>query len=209
MYLINHLLKKLLKNFLFIGVSFILSTQFVNGQKLIKTEFLKDLKTRRPVKERNAAFAEQKFKEVDGNVRFLLINIESKDTIYNFNYTNEIIRGIPAYDLDKKALTQPLEDNFTPPVFPLENNDFNLFVAKNLMYPQEAQEKGVEGIVRTMFFLDEQGEVSQLSVIQGAHETLDKEAARVISSSPKWAPAKVNGQPTKILIIKETFFVLL
>ena len=46
--------------------------------------------------------------------------------------------------------------------------------------------------------MDENGEVKNVQVLKGVDPTLDAEAVRVVSNSPKWAAGKQNGQATKV-----------
>ena len=42
------------------------------------------------------------------------------------------------------------------------------------------------------------GEVSDVSVIRGIDPSMDKEAARMVGSMPKWTPGKQNGQAVDV-----------
>ena len=77
-------------------------------------------------------------------------------------------------------------------------NDFSKWVNQNITYPELAKEKGVEGRVVLNFVVDENGEVKNVKVLKGVDPTLDAEAVRVVSNSPKWAAGKQNGQATKV-----------
>ena len=77
-------------------------------------------------------------------------------------------------------------------------NDFSKWVNQNITYPELAKEKGVEGRVVLGFVVDENGEVKNVQVLKGVDPTLDAEAVRVVSNSPKWAAGKQNGQATKV-----------
>ena len=53
-----------------------------------------------------------------------------------------------------------------------------------------AKEKGIQGRVNVKFTVDKTGHVTNVSVLNGVEQSLDEEAVRVISSSPKWTPGK-------------------
>jgi periplasmic protein TonB len=92
-----------------------------------------------------------------------------------------------------------------PPVCPTCDD----FFAKNVHYPQQAKEMGIEGTVWLSFIIDTKGEVHEVSVAKSAHPSLDKEALRVAKAMPKWTPGKDdNGQPVKFLYRKAIRFVL-
>ena len=67
------------------------------------------------------------------------------------------------------------------------------YIAKNLNYPQEAIEKGIEGRVFVGFIIDVDGSVTDVVLLRGNGGGCDEEAIRVIKSLPKWRPAKQNG----------------
>lgn len=81
------------------------------------------------------------------------------------------------------------------PVFP---GGLPQFWAKNLRYPREAREAGVQGKLAVNFVLDENGKVISCKVIRKLGYGCDEEVLRVIKLMPNWQPAKMNGQPIKI-----------
>ena len=50
--------------------------------------------------------------------------------------------------------------------------------------------------------------VRNVSVLRGAHELLDTEAFRVISSSPRWEPGKQQGEAVPVTFIFPVIFQL-
>ena len=84
-------------------------------------------------------------------------------------------------------------------------NAFSRWVADHLFYPEVAQENGVQGRVMLQFTILSTGEMSNVKVLRGVDESLDKEAVRVVSSSPKWTPGK---QRNKAVRVKYTFPVV-
>ncbi len=68
------------------------------------------------------------------------------------------------------------------------------FISRNLVYPKEAIEKGIEGEVTSVFIIDKTGKVSNVRVVEGVYPALDKEAVRVIKMMPKWKPAQIKGK---------------
>jgi len=76
-------------------------------------------------------------------------------------------------------------------------NSFRNWVAKNLKYPEIAVKKGITGKVYVQYAVNSKGEVVDVKVIRSASPSLDEEAVRVVSSSPKWEPAKQKGTKVK------------
>ena len=75
---------------------------------------------------------------------------------------------------------------------------FARWVAQHLIYPAEAKADGLQGRVMVSFDVCEDGAVRNVRVLRSVHETLDAEAVRVISSSPKWEPGEQGGKPVKV-----------
>lgn len=66
-----------------------------------------------------------------------------------------------------------------------------------LKYPAEAIAEGIQGRVIVDFIIEKNGEVSNVTINKSADPLLDKEALRVISVSPKWKAALINGKPVR------------
>ena len=78
-------------------------------------------------------------------------------------------------------------------------NDFSKWVKAHLVYPESAKKNNVEGMVYLSFTVYLDGSVRDVKVTLGKDPDIDKEAARVVSSSPKWTPGKdSNGKPIRV-----------
>ena len=84
-------------------------------------------------------------------------------------------------------------------------NQFTKWVFSRIVYPEIAKENGVQGRVTLQFTIDTDGSVKNVKVLRGVDSSLDKEAVRVVSSSPKWTPGK---QRNKAVRVKYTFPVV-
>lgn len=76
--------------------------------------------------------------------------------------------------------------------------EFAKWVSANLKYPEDAFNAGISGRVMLQFTICEDGEVRNVKVLRGVNESLDAEAVRVISSSPKWEPGYQDGKPVNV-----------
>lgn len=85
---------------------------------------------------------------------------------------------------------------------------FSRWVNERLLYPEEAKGKCISGRVVLTFNVDTDGKVTNVEVIRGVEPSLDKEAARVVSLSPKWKPAMHNGKPVKVTYTFPVIFQL-
>ena len=77
-------------------------------------------------------------------------------------------------------------------------NEFSRWVNNHLIYPEEAKEKKIQGRVTLQFTVETDGSVTDVTVLKSAHPSLDKEAVRVVSSSPKWKPGTQKGNPVRV-----------
>jgi protein TonB len=85
---------------------------------------------------------------------------------------------------------------------------FREWITRNLIYPDEAAKKGISGKVYIQFAVNSKGEVVDAVVVKGVNPALDKEALRVVMSSPKWEPGKQRGKPVKVQFTFPINFVL-
>ena len=69
-------------------------------------------------------------------------------------------------------------------------NEFSKWVAANTKYPEKCRQSKIQGRVTLQFTITEKGEVTDVRVLRGVNEELDKEALRVVSASPRWTPGK-------------------
>lgn len=75
---------------------------------------------------------------------------------------------------------------------------FSKWVAERLVYPEAAKENSVSGRVTLQFTIEADGMVTNVKVLRGVDASLDKEAVRVVSSSPKWTPGKQNDRVVRV-----------
>ncbi|WP_289038694.1 M56 family metallopeptidase [uncultured Zobellia sp.] len=70
-------------------------------------------------------------------------------------------------------------------------------IGKNFRYPEEAQEKGVQGKVSIIFMISEDGSIQNVKS-RGPDKLLEDEAARIISKLPKMIPGKQKGKTVSV-----------
>jgi protein TonB len=87
-------------------------------------------------------------------------------------------------------------------------NEFSKWVNSKLVYPEIAKENGVQGRVTLMFTVEADGRVTNVRVVRGVDESLDKEAVRVVSSSPKWKPGRQRDRAVKVTYTFPVIFQL-
>ena len=72
------------------------------------------------------------------------------------------------------------------------------YLSKNIKYPVVAEENGVQGRVIVTFVVERVGSITDVKVVKSVDPSLDKEAARVVKSMPKWQPGKQNGSAVRV-----------
>lgn len=87
-------------------------------------------------------------------------------------------------------------------------NEFSKWVNSKLEYPEIAKENGVQGRVTLQFTVNPDGSVSNVKVLRGVDSSLDKEAVRVVSMSPKWKPGKQRDRAVKVTYTFPVIFQL-
>lgn len=73
------------------------------------------------------------------------------------------------------------------------------WVFKNLNYPDEAARNGIQGKVYIEFMIDIDGKVKNVKVLRSVDPLLDREAVRVVTSSPPWNPGYQRDKPAKVV----------
>jgi len=74
--------------------------------------------------------------------------------------------------------------------FPGGWNALSEWLANNVEYPVEAQEKGVQGSVLVRVVIERDGSFSNIELFQGLGYGCDEEAIRVVKNMPNWIPAR-------------------
>jgi len=79
-----------------------------------------------------------------------------------------------------------------------DENTFSKWVGDRIDYPEIAKENGMQGRVMLTFVIGTDGRISDVQVLRGVDPALDKEAVRVVNSSPRWTPGYQRDKPVKV-----------
>ena len=71
------------------------------------------------------------------------------------------------------------------------------FINQNIVYPDSAREKGVEGVVVVRFVVTEEGKITSPELIRNIGAGCGAEALRVVGMMPDFRPALKNGKPVE------------
>lgn len=117
------------------------------------------------------------------------------------NGTRPLFRNDAAVSAERPSGAVAFSDVDQKPAF-LNSQDPRTFLEKwvyqYLKYPEYAVDNGIQGRVVIDFIVDEKGEVKDVKVARGIHISLDDEAVRVVSASPKWRPGRHRGKKVKV-----------
>ncbi|MDB4292549.1 energy transducer TonB [Maribacter sp.] len=116
------------------------------------------------------------------------------------------VDSIPVVEEDIDA-TVPFEAIENVPVFPGCENEtdkracFQSMMRKHVQrtqrYPDTALDIGAEGRVSVMFTIQKDGSIGDVKM-RGPHQSLEKEAARIIGKLPKMTPGKQRGRAVRV-----------
>jgi len=141
-------------------------------------------------------------------------NITVDDNIMNLEDSDNL--GVEIMDYVEEVKEEVVEEEAIPfqlveekPKFQGgDANAFSAWVAKNMQYPEVAKENGVQGRVMLQFTVNANGTVSNVKVLRGVDPSLDKEAVRVVSASPKWTPGRQRDRAVKVTYTFPVIFQL-
>lgn len=84
------------------------------------------------------------------------------------------------------------------PSFPGGNAARLKYLAKNLRYPSEAIENGIQGTVFVSFVVKTDGRITNVRLLHRIGSGCDEEAVRVVSKMPQWIPGSQNGKKVDV-----------
>ena len=98
----------------------------------------------------------------------------------------------------KEAVAQVFHSVEQMPQFPGGEAALMKFLQSHINYPPMAAENNVQGRVVVQFVVDKTGKVGEVKIVRSVDKDLDKEAARVCASLPKFTPGRQNGQAVAV-----------
>ncbi|MBC7525527.1 MAG: energy transducer TonB [Flavobacterium sp.] len=102
-----------------------------------------------------------------------------------------------SYSQTEKQISSENESSYNSggvevkPEFPGGIKEFYNFIAKNYKVPDVA---GLKGKLLIMFIIDKDGSLTNIEVKKDLGFGTGNEAVRILKLSPKWIPARQNGQ---------------
>ncbi len=159
-----------------------------------------------PVEVPEIAFSDQ-IDIVDDDIEVEDIIIDSEDDadfeVTIMDYAEEVVEEV----VEEEAIPFQLVEE-KPSFQGGDANQFSKWVNQRLVYPEIAKENGVQGRVTLQFTVEKDGSITKVKVLRGVDPSLDKEAVRVVSMSPKWKPGKQRDRAVPVTYTFPVIFQL-
>ena len=84
------------------------------------------------------------------------------------------------------------------PQFPGGEVALMKYLQSHINYPPMAAENNVQGRVVVQFVVEKTGSIGEVKIVRSVDKDLDREAARVCKSLPKFTPGRQNGQAVSV-----------
>lgn len=91
-------------------------------------------------------------------------------------------------------------------VMPSFNGDIVRYMLRYLRQPDDL-ESGERIVVRVRFVVNEEGNISDIVVVQSGRRDLDEEVVRVVKKMPRWNPGKQGGRAVPVFFNMPVTFV--
>ena len=123
---------------------------------------------------------------------------------------------VPVYDYREDVVPDEVEEEDIPFVLVEQKptfqggdaNRFSQLISQNVVYPELARENGVQGRVTVQFTVMKDGSVGGVKILRGVDPSLDKEALRVVASSPRWEPGRQRDRTVNVTYQFPVIFTL-
>ncbi len=87
------------------------------------------------------------------------------------------------------------------PQFPGGDCEMINFINNERKYPSTAYQNNIQGRVLCRFIVNTDGSISNIEVIRGVEESLNREAVRVISAMPRWKAGRKGDENVPVSYI--------
>ncbi|MBK8562139.1 MAG: M56 family metallopeptidase [Saprospiraceae bacterium] len=82
------------------------------------------------------------------------------------------------------------------------------FIFKNIKYPAEAKEKGIEGTAYVKFVIEKDGSITGAEIVRNLENGCGEELKRLVGTMPKWIPGKQRGREVRVQFVLPVKFKL-
>lgn len=128
---------------------------------------------------------------------FILVGLVTGIAVASAIHPNGIVRRAIEHVFGIPEDTTIYNNVEVMPSYPGDMTECYMFVARQMHYPEEAVEKGIEGRVLIRFVVEKDGRLTNFEVIETPDPLLSDEALRVLKQMPQWIPAKNKGKDVR------------
>ena len=128
---------------------------------------------------------------------FILVGLVTGIAVASAIHPNGIVRRAIEHVFGIPEDTTIYNNVEVMPSYPGDMAECYMFVARQMHYPEEAEEKGIEGRVLIRFVVEKDGRLTNFEVIETPDPLLSDEALRVLKHMPQWIPAKNKGKDVR------------
>jgi TonB family protein len=132
-------------------------------------------------------------------------NSRLKENYEDVYENGKFINGKTVHDNGEILTYQVLEQL---PEFKGGLQAFATFLQKNLRYPKNSRERGIQGRVHIGFVIEKDGTPTDFKVIKSIAIDINNEAVRVLKLSPNWTPGLQRGKSVRMSYIMPIIFKL-
>ena len=110
----------------------------------------------------------------------------------------EDMTKIPNIVVKPNVIDEPVDFVEQMPEFPGGSKALMEYISRNIQYPEIARENGYEGTVALSFVVNQDGNITDVTILRDVPGGCGAEAVRVIKSMPAWKPGRQNGNVVKV-----------
>ncbi|SER11851.1 energy transducer TonB [Pedobacter rhizosphaerae] len=126
-------------------------------------------------------------------------NVQMKDMLVKMGIEDStVFKDIPGSVNDSLKKVHDFASIEHVPEFPGGFKAFYKYLGNNIRYPRDAQRAKVQGTVLLSFVIERDGSITDVELLKGVMESLDEEAIRVVSASPKWNPGMQDNRLVRV-----------
>lgn len=114
------------------------------------------------------------------------------------NYTNGLVIEGKCFWPDGKVVAYTNSTISEAPEYPGGVEALMEYVSNNFVYPDEAKQHKVSGIINVNFFVDELGNIKNIRVKKDLGYNTSRAAIKVVQTLGKWKPGTLKGIPQKV-----------
>jgi len=72
------------------------------------------------------------------------------------------------------------------------------YLNQTVIYPEEAKEHAIQGLVLISFVVEKKGEIVEVKVIESPHVSLTNALLSSVKKMPAWDPGRLDGRPIRV-----------